>query len=90
LNFRAGEQWNGYSAITYGRAIGFYDVRAGHIFHSAIAVGDVFIRSINGGALGQNWGDRIDLTKALPYSCRNRDGSFNYQKKTIMVYISKV
>ena len=90
LNFRAGEQWNGYSAITYGRAIGFYDVRAGHIFHSAIAVGDVFIRSINGGALGQNWGDRVDLTKALPYSCRNRDGSFTYQKKNIMVYISKV
>ncbi|MFS2325766.1 hypothetical protein U2P60_10240 [Brucella sp. H1_1004] len=90
LNFRAGELWNGYSSLPYGRAIGFYDVRAGHIFHSAVSVGDVFIRSINGGALGQQWSDRVDLTKALPYIARNRDGSFNFQKKTIFVYISKV
>ncbi|MFC7065623.1 hypothetical protein [Brucella rhizosphaerae] len=90
LNFKAGERWNGYSALPYGRAIGFYDVRAGNIFHSAIAIGDVCIRSVNGGVLGQNWNEQIDLTKVLPYSCRNRDGSFNFQKKTVIVYISKV
>jgi hypothetical protein len=82
--------WNGYSALPYGRAIGFYDVKAGHIFHSAVAVGDIYIRSINGGTLGQNWSDRIDLTKALPYMGRNREGNFTHQKKPIIVYISKV
>ena len=90
LNFKAGELWNGYSALPYGRAIGFYDVKAGHLFHSAVAVGDIYIRSINGGTLGQDRIDRIDLTKAPTYMGRNREGNFTHQKKPIIVYISKV
>ncbi len=29
LNFRAGEQWNGYSALPFGKAIGFMTFRRG-------------------------------------------------------------
>ncbi|KAB2711409.1 hypothetical protein F9K88_08455 [Brucella intermedia] len=90
LNFRAGEQWNGYSALPFGKAIGFYDVQAGHIFHAAISLGDVYIRGVHGGKLGQNWQDRTNLTRVLPYSSRNADGSFNYDRRKIYVYISKL
>lgn len=67
-----------------------YDVQAGHIFHAAISLGDVYIRGVHGGKLGQNWQDRTNLTRVLPYSSRNADGSFNYERRKIYVYISKL
>lgn len=98
FQFSLGSQWDGESSLPGGKAIGFYTQANGNtphsptdlkeIFHSAIAVGGTEIRAVNGLDLGASWMHPVDLKSVL--NVRNIDGTFDYDRRKIRVFISSV
>ena len=87
FNYSGGQKWDGSSPITKGKAIGFYRAIDQTWFHSAIAAENgTKIRSVNGQTLGTMWLNDIDLKRVL--GTINSDGTFNYDRTKIEVYIS--
>jgi len=60
FRFENGKQWRG-GNIPAGIAVGFQRVGDRQFFHAAISIGNMRVRGINGGGLGDGWtniGDR--------------------------------
>jgi hypothetical protein len=88
FRFTDGREWDGSSQLPVGKAIGFYREIDTKIFHGAIAVDGQSIRAINGLLLGNGWSDTVNLSLAL--GRRNDDGTFNFDRTQIRVYISNL
>ncbi|QNK64555.1 hypothetical protein H7F33_08780 [Pedobacter sp. PAMC26386] len=87
FNYSGGQKWDGSSAISKGKAIGFYRIIDESWFHSAITIENgTEIRSVNGQTLGTSWLGKVDLKRVL--GPINTDGTFNYDRTKIEVYIS--
>ena len=87
FQFEHGRNWDGRSPIPAGTAVGFYRLVDNTVFHAALAIGGTEIRAVNGNQLGVGW-QRVDLKTAL--GAPNRDGSFNYDRTKIFVYLSNL
>ncbi len=77
-------EWKG-GAIPEGTAVGFYRVISGSFFHAALAVGGTRIRAINGLTLGAGWTEEVNLASVL--NSKNDDGTFNYDRTKIRVFL---
>lgn len=88
FNFSQGQIWNGQTHIWAGSALGFYRLPTCVFFHVAISVGGNMIRGVNGGDLGIGWSQKINMKTVLGKP--NPDGTFNYNKSRIRVYISPI
>ena len=88
FNFERGRKWVG-GSIPEGTAIGFYRLVDRQVFHAAIAVGEFYIRGINGGRLGAEWQHRVNLLNVLGWR-PDKNGAFNYDRTKIYVYLSNL
>ncbi|WP_343313269.1 hypothetical protein AAIB41_10390 [Brucella sp. BE17] len=89
LKFEDGQVWNGTMHLETGKAIGFKRVSPiQEFFHAGITSGGTYIRAINGKLLGEKWTKSINIVDVL--GTRNPDGTFNFDRSKIKVYISPV